>query len=329
MIKSAFLKNFQGHKRLKIEFDPGITTIVGRTDAGKSAVFRAVRWLCLNLFPSDGIRHGAKEAMVILRLSSGEKIVRKKGRVNLYKVNGKPFRSFGAKVPEKIADLLNLNEINFQRQHDSPFWLSESAPEVSRQMNRVIDLSVIDSSMAHAARFVREAKATETVTETRLVQARARVLELKGGRERVKEFKLLREKYERSESTERDRRQLGELVERIDSHNAAEKKTRAEHLGILLEKAAALRENDRKREKLGRIIINLIPALEKVARPIDFTLVEGAWKKMRRVDSEYKALSDLVGKIFAEQLDANAKEKMANALRSQMKDRCPTCGKKL
>lgn len=41
MIRRIVLRNFQNHRRLRIDLDPRVTTVVGPSDAGKSAVVRA------------------------------------------------------------------------------------------------------------------------------------------------------------------------------------------------------------------------------------------------------------------------------------------------
>ena len=46
------LTNFQKHERLALDLDPRLTSIAGDSDRGKSAVLRALAWLCLNSFPT-------------------------------------------------------------------------------------------------------------------------------------------------------------------------------------------------------------------------------------------------------------------------------------
>ena len=48
MIKSVEFQNFQSHKKTILEFVPGVNIIVGLSDAGKSAVMRAIKWCLKN-----------------------------------------------------------------------------------------------------------------------------------------------------------------------------------------------------------------------------------------------------------------------------------------
>ena len=43
-IESLSLHNFQCHEHLDIAFDPQLTTIVGPSDVGKTAILRALKW---------------------------------------------------------------------------------------------------------------------------------------------------------------------------------------------------------------------------------------------------------------------------------------------
>jgi exonuclease SbcC len=152
LLEYVELCDFQRHERLRVDFAPGVTTLCGPTDAGKTAVFRAVRWVCLNL-PAGGrlTRHGAARCKVALGVD-GRKVARVRGdRENLYRLDGEDYRAFGQGVPPEIAKLLGLDAVNFARQFDAPFFLTMPAPEVSRQLNAVVDLGVIDGTLAAAA----------------------------------------------------------------------------------------------------------------------------------------------------------------------------------
>lgn len=158
---SLHLKDFQCHADLEIKFSSRITTLLGPTDCGKSAVLRALRWGCLNDFQGEGfVREGARRAEVEVVFREGDKsflLVRVKGGgVNLYVLDGKEYRSFGTGVPEDIQRKLQLHPLHFQDQHDPPFWFHETAGEVSRRLNAVVDLSVMDSALGYVAGRLRQ-----------------------------------------------------------------------------------------------------------------------------------------------------------------------------
>lgn len=149
MLESITLKNFQKHENLVIEFDPGVTTLIGTSDAGKSAAIRALTWIAQNKLRGDQfIRHGTKSAEVALN-ASGAKIERIRGKSNEYKLDGETYKAVSSTVPEDVADVLQVNTINFQQQHDTPFLFSATPGQVATALNAVVDLSIIDTTLKH------------------------------------------------------------------------------------------------------------------------------------------------------------------------------------
>jgi len=148
MIERVELTNFQIHKYLVIDFDREVTTIVGRSDGGKSAILRAIRWVCLNLpAGNDFKRVGAKTVSVKLTIDGTVVERSQEGSSNLYRIGKDEWTAFGRDVPEPVADFLRISNLNFQRQHDAPFWFSETAGEVSRELNRIVDLELVDTTL--------------------------------------------------------------------------------------------------------------------------------------------------------------------------------------
>ncbi len=177
MLERLLIKDFQTHSKTTIEFDQ-ITCIIGESDTGKSSVLRALRWLCLNDRRGLGFvgKWGkAKQALVKLTVDN-HVIARKKGKgINEYWLDGS-ILGFGigesGKVPDSIAKILSLSSLNFSNQHSQPFWFSETAGKVSRELNAVVDLGVIDSTLANVNSEVRKARSEKAVCEKRLQEAK-------------------------------------------------------------------------------------------------------------------------------------------------------------
>ena len=145
MLEKLQLDNFQTHERLRIVFDPHVTTIVGRSDVGKSAIIRALAWLMTNRPSGAGfVRHRQGTAAVRLVID-GRKAQRIRGKdENSYVIDDKELKSFGTDVPEEIARLFNIADINFQGQLDPVFWLRDAPGQVSKNLNTIVDLDIID-----------------------------------------------------------------------------------------------------------------------------------------------------------------------------------------
>jgi exonuclease SbcC len=166
------IEGFQPHKHRVIEFDELVTVLVGANGSGKSSVIRAIRWVAFNRPLGDSvIRWGSKSARVKL-VTETAKVVREKGDGNHYRVNGARHDAFGTGVPEAVIDNLRLHEINFQKQIEAGFWFTHSAPEVAREMNRVVDLDVIDRSQSYASGKLKAASGEVKTLESLLEEAK-------------------------------------------------------------------------------------------------------------------------------------------------------------
>lgn len=186
MIDSLILKEFQKHKLLRIDLDRHVTAVVGRTGAGKSCVVRALRFALLNRGPSQPgrrVKGGSRTATVSVGVGGNHLSRRKGDKVNTYSVRRKEgrqkYKAFGlGKVPEEVGKLTKVQEINFQGQHDPAFWFTLTPGQVSKQLNRIVNLEVIDNVLGRAASEVRKANARLDVSKERLTQAKQEVKSL-------------------------------------------------------------------------------------------------------------------------------------------------------
>lgn len=176
MIESIDVSDFQNHRRLKVEFAPGVTAFTGKSFSGKSAALRALKWVLTNRPAGDsfvGRWRKAKRAKVTVRLD-GHRISRLRGvGRNLYRLDGRPLKAFGSSPPQSVVDLAGVGPFNFQGQLDPPLWFTLSPAEVSRQLNDVVNLKSIDDALAKASSEVRRADAALVVSEERLQAALA------------------------------------------------------------------------------------------------------------------------------------------------------------
>ncbi len=256
MIESIRIKNFRIHDKKVVEFDPLITTLVGKTDSGKSAALSAVRFACLNKPSGDAfIRHGQSDTTVTIRVD-GHVVKRSRGgRGNLFELDGRTFNAFGSDVPDEIAAVLNMDEENFQRQIEGPFWFTLTPGEVSKRLNRIVNLELIDRVLTNASAEVRKAKAARDAAAERLETATERQKELAWAEAAKRDLDCIRELYTRSEEMAEKRRVLAQAVESLTNavqrgRNAAD----AENTGVLAlslaerakeigERAASLRKS--------------------------------------------------------------------------------------
>lgn len=181
MLESLEFGNFLKFKHKIVEFSPSITTIVGPTGSGKSTILRCLEFVATNRQPRKGTWQKDKSKDCIAKLTiDGQIVTREKGKSNnSYYLNSGEFKAFGTGVPEPIAKLLNVSELNFARQLDNPFWFLDTAGQVSRNLNSIINLEVIDTTLANAASEVRS-------TKNKLIESQRRLEELKTKKDSLK-----------------------------------------------------------------------------------------------------------------------------------------------
>lgn len=304
-IVSIKLIDFQGHEETTIGFSPTITSLKGASDVGKSSILRALRWVALNDLGGDEfIREGAKKTKVVLTVDIGENkkglitsvITRIKGTANTYLLNDSEYKAFGQGVPSDIVKLLNVNEINFQGQHDSPFWFNETAGEVSRRLNAVVDLSVIDTTLSNVASAVRQAQERKNVCEERLEQVKEEYGQLEGQQERVEDFKKLKVFKERFDDAEKAYSRLGGLLQqsRRNRDLAIQLQEQADDGEKLLSLGREAIRVQRSVVELSDIYRDIIEREKEIQLPPDFTVVEEKFNAWHDLDLRIKGLQEVI-----------------------------------
>jgi predicted ATP-dependent endonuclease of OLD family len=181
MLHRIDIRNFQCHKDRGFNLEKGLNSIVGETDVGKSAIIRALTWVILNR-PSgfDFLRTGAKYVSVRLQFSDGTVVKRfKSKKTNKYVVNGKTYKAFGNDIPAPVLVALKLSSLNIQKQLDSPFWFDLSPGQVSKNLNKIVDLSIVDEVFQTISKDLRKKKTEHEVISGRLKDDREEAKSLK------------------------------------------------------------------------------------------------------------------------------------------------------
>jgi DNA repair ATPase RecN len=184
MISKIIIRNFQSHKKTELELHPNVNVIIGSSDVGKTAIIRALRWLVWNRPSGDAFRSTwGGDTKVAVELDKLVRVERSKGKENLYHLDNTKFSAIKTDVPEEIAQVLNLNDINLQQQFDRPFLLDESPGAVAAFFNNIAHLDIIDNAIKNVQSWIREINVDITMNET-IVEERT---------ESLKEFERLDE----------------------------------------------------------------------------------------------------------------------------------------
>jgi exonuclease SbcC len=293
MIDKLEMVNFQSHKNSTIEFGSGVNVIVGSSDSGKSAILRALLWVITNQPAGDGFRrHGTKETRVSLSID-GTTIDRiKSDSKNLYRIDGREHKAFGkGQVPPEIAEFLNFHDINFSKQMDPAFMLSNSPGEVARYLNQIVKLDTIDQSMSNITSWQRNNN--RDIRETT-----ERIDELKGD---LKEFAYLR--------------RMAKEVEKADTMASEAAKAETDARGLL-----SLINSSEAQESALFGINRLVSLCEKAEQ------IEKLEKELLKDKAFVIDLRHLIGKIEAHIRDIQRYEIEIAEYEEQIPELCPTCG---
>jgi exonuclease SbcC len=150
MISKVEIENFQSHEKTVMEFDPGVNVLIGKSDRGKSAIFRAINWLISNRPLGDSFRsEWGGDTRVVLFTSEGNKIERLRSIVkNEYILNDQVLKAFGTEVPGEVRNILQIDAFNIQAQMDAPFLLSNTPGEAARLLNKAASIDDIDQTVS-------------------------------------------------------------------------------------------------------------------------------------------------------------------------------------
>jgi len=301
MLKSINLEKFRLHKNLKIVFDPYITTLVGKSYAGKSTVINALKWVNLNKPTGTSIiPWGAKQAKVSIKLDT-HKITRIRGKgKNLYlltenvrgAITKHKFKAFGNNIPEKITNITNITENNFQGQHSLPFWFGETSGEVARKLNSIVNLSLIDTSLSYLSSTLTKARHTVDICKDRLEESRKRKKELVFIVEMEKEWNRVKKASKQYTALDVKTVELENILESCEEH--------AETI--------------------------------KSIKPPSLSSLTQAYEALFKMEDEYTKIEIMMDKIegMNDKLCTlqNMKANIDKELKILTKNRCPLCGRK-
>lgn len=168
-IQEVTIEGFQSHVQSTFSLSPGLTVITGPSDAGKTAIIRALRWFAFNeptgeaflhtiRNPDGSVKEAAEQARVSVTFDDGTIITktRRKGKTT-YTHSAYPSPWEKAEVPPEIKETLGLVKqeygdfetcLNFAFQLDAPFLLSETASVGAKVLGKIAGTEVVDLAIS-------------------------------------------------------------------------------------------------------------------------------------------------------------------------------------
>lgn len=204
------LENFQSISHGELVFHTGTTVIIGQSNSGKSATFRALKACLLNPSGSQRfIKKGTKNASVALEYNGNQIIWKRTPSESSYTINGENFLKTGRsnvfKILEDTGFVVDSNDVlmNLEEELQLPFPFGMSNTDLFKLYENVFCIS--DSAVIlKAAKGVEDETKFEISTlENDIIKNNNKLKELQDFKEKVDLNKL--GYYKRFLESKRDR----------------------------------------------------------------------------------------------------------------------------
>lgn len=220
ILTKLVIRNFQCYEKVVFNFVNGINAIIGKSDAGKSAVVSALnllfnnrplggKYFCDTAGPSGTMSVKAFfDEGTKVKLERRIKVVERNGKKQKKVVPGSPkytvwipdskpktFQGFKGTVPTEVQQALNIEPINVQKQFDSAFLVEEGGSKIARFINELIQAEDVDKWQSKANSLVTKSNAEVKVATEELSDVKAKLKGLSS----LDEVELMYEKFRQYE----------------------------------------------------------------------------------------------------------------------------------
>jgi DNA repair exonuclease SbcCD ATPase subunit len=153
-VDQLIVENYQAHKQVVLQFCGGVNVLQGESHSGKTALLRALLWCLLNKPRGEGFINWDAEDVMVTLTTDGFSVARSKGThygncYDLLTEHGDThYEAFGADIPEAISALLNVSDINIQKQLSPYFLVNSPAGQIAHYIRSVSKLDEIDTTVS-------------------------------------------------------------------------------------------------------------------------------------------------------------------------------------
>jgi exonuclease SbcC len=349
MIKAIELINFQSHKKSLLKFHPGVNAIIGPSDAGKTAILRALWWAVFNRPLGDEFKSwwgGDTSVRLFLGQDDNhmQSITRiKTGPLNQYKLGHEIFNAVRADIPEEIQKVLNMNETNLQQQLDRPFLLDASPGEVGAHFNRIAHLDEIDKGNNNVQRWIRDILEDISADENLLKRLNEEIKQYDHLASVENDLQVIEQMEIQAANNKRAMYDLSDTIVAIREIDIGiDTLTKKTVVAFDIEQTLALMQNNNRLIEKGKTLSSLIIAYQEmvykllkydkiVANEQDVTAGLELYDKHKNKMLAIRTLSHLVEQIEKTTTLLVTKEKEKQQFMKKFDDEfpdiCPLCGK--
>lgn len=216
-IKSFYMKNFQSHKDTNIVLSPNITSFVGESGKGKTAMFRLLKLVIKNQPNGDKyITAGESKMVGGVVLEDDIEVVRERSKsINRYTIHrpdgtSLPLEKFGTKIPPDVIEALGYEaikidtdlsiDLNFAEQLEGPFLFSENDASKAKTIDGLARINVFNVALRNTNKVISNYN-----------------VEMKNYQRQIAEVDSKLEQYEGLDKMGEDIDRLGELLAQIEA----------------------------------------------------------------------------------------------------------------
>jgi len=225
------ITDYQSLKRAAVPLGR-FTVVTGPSNSGKSAVIRALRLLAFNARGTSYIRTGATSCKVV---AGGEGwvagIVRSvtRGKDAYRLANGgdpQTYTKLAGSVPDDITKALQLEDLNFAGQLDSPYLLTEAGTGIARTLGELTNVSMVFRAAGEAGRLRKGLAQELKAAQARLKALAAQAEQYRGIGERRRAVIQAEELAEAAREKAARLTRLRTLAARVRAEQAAAEQAR-------------------------------------------------------------------------------------------------------
>jgi len=347
MIIKVEIENFQSHKNTVLEFVPGTNVVIGESDAGKSAIFRAINWAITNRPLGDGFRSDwGGDTRVAIYTAEGDVIERiKTATRNVYIINEKPLTAFGSEVPEQVSEILRMDEANIQSQMDVPFLLAVSPGEAARLLNKAASIDDIDYTISNLRGEYQKVSNNIKFNEGKLKDYEKQIKQYDNLPELEEKLERVEEAEKELEKHEQKLVKLTQLVaEVIRIHTELEKTKNIQQIAQKFEQILSrYNQYEEQRKRLDKLeqIAQKVKVRQEYLKSTQY--VEDSIALVQKVYDEYQEcqtkqqtfvkLKRLIGSVTSLNQSIQRIEREISQLEKEFRklcpNECPLCGAKI
>ena len=156
IIEKIEIKNFKSHLNSEIQFNPGITLIIGENGAGKSTILEAISFALYK-------QHSSSKLSDLIRTNNNNQVYNTMEVSLIFISNGNHYKIIRTRDKSKSASTLYSLYLNEDNTYKIKDILCEGDKNVNKEIERILQM---DADLFLNAIYVRQGEIAELISKT-------------------------------------------------------------------------------------------------------------------------------------------------------------------